>query len=270
MKLKISKWDPATFKCGSVILICGKRGTGKSFLMKDLAYHIRDKVDYGVCMSPTDDVQDGFRSFMPASLIYNAYTEEKVSALMQQQKRDWKKGSGKEAFVMLDDCLFDKSVLTSTVMRELFMNGRHRHITLVLIVQYIMDMPSALRSQVDYVFTLRENIISNRDRLWKQFFGFFNTFASFCECLDATTENFSCMVYDGKSAKTNNLEDCVFWYRASEVPSFRLCRPVYWRLDERFFHDREEEFEEMREVEKTRALKKKMAKEGVLGVEVVE
>ena len=58
------------------------------------------------------------------------------------------------------------------MIREIFMNGRHRHVTLVIAVQYVMDMPPDLRTQVDYVFALRENVIKNRERLYRQFFGF--------------------------------------------------------------------------------------------------
>ena len=32
-----------------------------------------------------------------------------------------------------------------------------------------MDLPPALRANVDYVFILRENIIQNREKLYKSF-----------------------------------------------------------------------------------------------------
>ena len=42
--------------------------------------------------------------------------------------------------------------------------------TLLLSAQYVMDLPPDLRTQVDYVFSLRENVMSNREKLYKQFF----------------------------------------------------------------------------------------------------
>lgn len=53
-------------------------------------------------------------------------------------------------------------------MRELFMNGRHRRMFVLIAMQYVLDMPPDLRSQVDYVFALRDTIHSSRDKLWKQ------------------------------------------------------------------------------------------------------
>ena len=33
----------------------GKAGTGKSTLMRDLMYHVKDKLDFGIAMSPTEE-----------------------------------------------------------------------------------------------------------------------------------------------------------------------------------------------------------------------
>ena len=46
----------------------------------------------------------------------------------------------------------------------------------VVAMQYVMDMTPDLRTQVDYVFALRESIISNKHKLWKYFFGMFEKF----------------------------------------------------------------------------------------------
>ena len=64
-------------------------------------------------------------------------------------------------------------------MRDLFMNGRHLKSALILAMQYCMDMTPDLRSQVDYCFCLRENIVSNKMKLWKFFFGGFANFDDF-------------------------------------------------------------------------------------------
>ena len=272
MKLKIRKWDASTLQPSSIVLILGKRGTGKSYLMRDLCYRMAQsrQYSYGLAMSPTEDVQESFSSFMPESLVYNDYVEEKVTALMKTQRKMWKAGKGKNAYLLLDDCLYNKAILNSTVVKELFFNGRHRRILLMLIAQYAMQVSAELRSQVDYIFVLRENVLANRERIWKNFFGFFNNFSSFCETMDACTENYSALVYDGKASKTNSLEECVFWYRAERQPTFRLCDPGYWSLDRKFYVDREEEFEEMKKREELLAKKKAMQKQNILGVTMVD
>jgi len=100
-------------------------------------------------------------------------------------------------------------------------------------VQYLMDLGPALRTQVDYCFALRENVISNRERLHKYFFGVFPRFEEFSRVLDACTANYECLVIDN-TVQSNNITDCVFWYKASpDLPPFRLCAPVFWELEQR-------------------------------------
>jgi hypothetical protein len=257
MKLKIRKWDPKSMRRDSIVLLVGKRGTGKSCLMKDICYHMRDKVDFGVAMSPTEECTESMSQFLPSSWVYSDYNEKVVDTLLRTQRSQWKTGRGYNCFVLLDDCMYDKKILKSKTMRQLFMNGRHRRIFYILAMQYVLDMPPDLRSQVDYVFALRDTIISSREKLWKQFFGFFQTYSSFSTAMDSCTENYECLVYDGKAAKTNNIEDCIFWYKSEvNIDTFKMGSPVFWKLHDHYFHDREEEFEQMQEKENEAKLEK--------------
>ena len=119
-------------------------------------------------------------------------------------------------------------------MRNIFMNGRHRKLFYVNCVQYLMDIGPELRCNTDYVFALRENIISNRARLHQYFFGMFDTFGSFSKVFNSCTQGYECMVLDN-TVRSNNVEDCVFWYEAKyDLPEFRMCRPVYWDLSKKY------------------------------------
>ena len=234
--LEIRKFRPEDMKIDTIILLVGKRGTGKSTLLADISYHMRNKIDFAVGMSPTEDTTQSMGSFIPTSAIYGEYCEDKIIEIMDMQKNMWRAGRGYHCLLVLDDCCYDKKILRSKTIREIFMNGRHRRITLILSAQYVMDLPPDLRTQVDYVFALRENVIQNRERLWKQFFGFFTKYTDFATTMDECTENFSCMVCDNKTAKTNTIEDCVLWYKANNaLPQFRVGRPCFWRLHKKFY-----------------------------------
>ena len=63
-----------------------------------------------------------------------------------------KRGIKKKVFVILDDCMFDKKILTSKAARDIHMNGRHCGILFINLVQYAIDIPKPLRGQIDYVF----------------------------------------------------------------------------------------------------------------------
>ena len=71
------------------------------------------------------------------------------------------------AFVILDDCLFDDKWTRDKMMRLLFMNGRHWKIMLIITMQYPLGIPPTLRTNIDYVFILREPYIANRRRIYE-------------------------------------------------------------------------------------------------------
>lgn len=234
--LDINKFDPDTMKSNTIILLVGKRGTGKSTLLADLCYHLRNKVDFAVAMSPTEDTNQALAEFVPRSTIYGDYDVSAVERIMEMQRDMWRAGRGYECLLILDDCCYDKKILKSKVIREIFMNGRHRRMTLILSAQYVMDLPPDLRTQVDYVFALRENVRQNRERLHKQFFGFFDSYRDFAKTMDSCTANFECMVCDNKTSKTNLITDCIKWYKASlDLPAFKVGKPFMWRNHKKYY-----------------------------------
>ena len=98
-----------------------------------------------------------------------------------------------------------------------------------------MDLTPDLRANVDYVFILRENVIQNREKLYKAFFGIFPTFDMFNQVMTACTENYECLVLDNTS-KSNKIEDCVFWYKAKCHSNFRIGSPSMWRFHQKNYN----------------------------------
>lgn len=233
MKLRLRKFDPTTMKPHRIILLVGKRGTGKSVLLNDLMYYISQMVDYAVAMTPTEESARTFREHMPESWIYDGFNGPKIDALLAMQRDAAKKQKLRKIFVVLDDCMYDKKVLKNLGIRDIFMNGRHLYLTFTVAMQYVMDMTPDLRTQVDYVFALRENIISNKQKLWKYFFGMFERFEDFNRVMDKCTEDHGCIMLDNTS-KSNKVEDCIYWYKAAlSPPEYKIGKEIFWRMHER-------------------------------------
>ena len=148
----------------------------------------------------------------------------------------------------------DKRVLKSTAIRDIFFNGRHCYITFVLTMQYLCDMPPDLRSNVDYVMSLKDNIIANKQRLHKYFYGVFPTFQDFATVHDSVTANYGALVLDNTS-RSNELSEQLSWYRANPEPrAFRIGREIFWRLHARNAKGSQVMREEREDKEKMRAL----------------
>ena len=266
MKLKIKKWDPTTVKESATILLVGRRGTGKSTLLRDLAYRFAQNnlVDYAVGMSPTEESSTSMGSFLPRSAIYNGFEEKVVQNMMDVQRRQLRSSRGYRAALFLDDCAYDKSVMKSKIIREVFMNGRHRRILLLMAMQYVLDMPPDLRSNVDIIIAARDNILSSREKLWKNFFGFFSSLSEFNKCFDACTNNYEVLVLHNQGAGTNNIEDCLFWYKADpNIGQFKLGLDAFWGLDQLYYCDRQAEMDAKKSRDAKLALQKALRDEPI-------
>lgn len=97
-----------------------------------------------------------------------------------------------------------------------------------------------LRTNIDYVFILREPYIANRKRIYENYAGMFPTFESFCQVMDQCTENFECLVINN-NVKSNKLQDQIFWYKAQHHGPFKLGSKEFWDISKNMNSDDEEE-----------------------------
>lgn len=243
MKLKLRKFDISKVRDDSVIIMLGKRNTGKSFLCKDLlSYH--SDMPTGVVISGTESSNHFYSDIFPPLFIYDEYKPEIIANIVSRQKKVIKKNQsargGQEidprmCFIM-DDCLYDDRWVRDVNIRSIFMNGRHMKIMFIFTMQYPLGVPPVLRANIDYVFILREQIVSNRKRIYDNYCGMLPSFDIFCTVLDNTTENYECLVVDNTS-KSNKIEDQIFYYRAEEAPPFTIGSKHLWDQSNRLLGD---------------------------------
>ena len=236
MNLKLKQFDMSSIQSDKVVLFIGKRETGKSFLVRDLLWHNRD-LPVGTVISGTEGANQFYSKMIPSIFIHDEYTPEIIDNFVKRQRRLVKKqidgvseyqNIDPRAFLILDDCLYDNSWVKNKNVRSLFMNGRHYKAFFIVTSQYSLGIPPNLRTNVDYVFVLRETIHSNRRRLFEQYCGMFPTYEFFCSVMDQCTENFECLVINNNS-KSSKLEDQCFWYKGSDHPDFRLGADILWK-----------------------------------------
>lgn len=240
--LKINRFNPMTMEnrriSGSppTCVFIGKRGTGKSTLISDIMYYHKT-IPYGIIMSGTEDGNGFYGKYFPDLFIHSEFKPEILEKLIKQQKKIIKNEERPDkghVFLLIDDLMYDKKMIKDKNMRQIFMNGRHWKILFFLSMQYCMDLPPDLRTNIDYVFILRENIVANQMKIWKNFFGVFPTFQSFQDTFIKCTENYECLVLDNTS-KSNRIQDCVFWYKATPDRKYKIgCRKL-WEYAKDFY-----------------------------------
>ena len=256
MSLELKKFDMKNISFnpnenkGPVIVFIGRRDTGKSFLVRDLLFYHQD-IPIGTVISGTESGNGFYAKHVPKLFIHDEYNTAIIENVLKRQKIVMKQvkkekeayGSSNidgRAFVILDDCLWDNSWARDKMMRLLFMNGRHWKIMTVITMQYPLGVAPNLRTNIDYTFILREPYITNRKRIYENYAGMFPTFESFCQVMDQCTENYECLVINN-NARSNKLEDQIFWYKAVPQPNFKLGSKEFWALSEGINSDDEEE-----------------------------
>ena len=256
MTLELRKFNmrEITFKAtenkGPVIVLIGRRDTGKSYLVRDLLYYHQD-IPIGTVISGTEAGNGFYSAHVPKLFIHEEYNTGIIENILKRQKtvikqikkemESYKRTTiDPRAFVILDDCLYDATWTKDKMMRLLFMNGRHWKVMLVITMQYPLGIPPNLRTNIDYVFILREPYIANRKRIYENYAGMFPTFESFCQVMDQCTENYECLVINN-NCKSNKLHEQIFWYKAEPHGEFRLGSKEFWELSKGLNSDDEDD-----------------------------
>ena len=243
MNLELKKFDISQITNDKVVVLIGKRDTGKSFLCKDILYH-HQNIPVGQVISGTEGANQFYSKIVPKLFIHEEFTSEIVQNMLKRQKmmidriNKGENGIDPQAFLILDDCLYDNTWAKDKWIRSVFMNGRHYKLLFLLTMQYALGIPPNLRTNIDYVFILRENYVSNRKRLYEHYAGMFPNFEMFCQVMDQCTENYECLVINN-NAKSNKLTDQVFWYKAEPREDFKIGGDAYWQYSEENYSSEE-------------------------------
>ena len=236
IRMKIRKFQPATLGDDKVCLFIASRGSGKSTLIADVLWHKRN-IPSGVAMSFTEGGNKFFSKYLPESYVYDEFNSSALGRVLRYQKgRAARLGKAKcpSLFIILDDCAFDKTVFKNPDLQEVFMNGRHYSVFLMLTLQYVLMLPIVMRVNSDVVFLMKDNNNNNVRKMWEQFGGVFDNFKDFKEVFDELTNDYGAMVINN-NARSSNIEDVVFWYRAEVREPFKAGSRSFWSLHEQAF-----------------------------------
>ena len=140
MNLELKRFDMRTISFkpneskGPVIVLIGRRDTGKSFLVRDLLFY-HQNIPIGTVISGTEEGNGFYGKMVPRLFIHNEYNSAIIENILKRQRTVLKQVKKEmetykrstidpRAFVILDDCLYDNTWARDKLMRLLFMNGK--------------------------------------------------------------------------------------------------------------------------------------------------
>lgn len=223
-KFQILEFNMKKMVKNASIVMIAKRGSGKSYIARDIIYHHRH-IPGGIVIAPTDRMSPFYKFFFPDLYIHYDIKESIFKKILTRQifmkeKAKEKKKDGKKidpsAIFIMDDCLArKKSWVNDQCIMEVLMNGRHYDITYLLTMQTPLGIPPELRLNFDYVFLLKEDSTINKKKLWDNYASMFPSLAAFEKVFSKCTENYRSMVIDNRKP-SNIIQEKVFWFKAKE------------------------------------------------------
>jgi hypothetical protein len=205
------------------IVMIAKRGSGKSWITREILYHYRHKIPCGVIISPTDNVNPFYKDFFPDLFIHYEIQANTLGRIMNRQKSMKEKAkrraaSGKKidpsAILVMDDCLADKRIWKKDPnIRIVLLNGRHYKLTYIMTMQDPIGMEPTLRSNFDYIFMLKDDTETNKIKLMRNYAGMFSKIDDFDRVFRECTKDYGCMVVDNRKP-ADNINEKVFWFKA--------------------------------------------------------
>lgn len=227
--MNFNKFQIEEFKLKSMvkhpsIVMIAKRGSGKSFITRDIIHHYRH-MPGGAVIAPTDRMNSFFKWFFPDLYIHYDIKESilkkilfRQSIMIDKEREKRRKGMKVDpsGILIMDDCLSrKKSWAKDESIMEILMNGRHYKLTYILTMQTPLGITPDLRLNFDYVFLLKEDSTINKKKLWENYASMFKTIHVFETVFEECTKDYCSMVIDNRKP-SNIIAEKVFWFKAEE------------------------------------------------------
>jgi hypothetical protein len=213
-EVDIHEFPLNSIKYNSKIVIIGKPATGKSVLIRDIVKANRHLFPVAKVFSGTEENNHFYAEMFPELYIFPEYDEKEMENFAKRQKLAMRNNpDNPNGLLIADDVSEDPKFFNRPLFQKFFKNGRQWEMMFILALQYGMDIRPVIRTNIDYVFIFREPNEGNRKKLYSNYAGIIGSYQDFCDIMDQITEDYTALVIDNRK-QSNNLSDCVFYYRA--------------------------------------------------------
>ena len=197
----------------ATIVIVGAPGTGKSNLIEYIVWITRNKYPVHKIFDGSDDIDKRWELFVHSLYINNEYSEKEDANYVTRQKKCINDPNciNSNAICITNDCSEDSNIFKSKLVSGKFKNGSRRWNHLDIYgMQYIKDLPPAVRKSISYAIIFREKNVEEREKIWKTLGGECGSKSDFFQIWDQLSGDFDFMVINKRTQK-NNLEDIIFF-----------------------------------------------------------
>ena len=142
-------------KCVNLV---AKRNSGKSELCRYMVNIEKEKFDKIFVISGTEELNNFYKTFIPASNIFYDFNENWLKALMDKLKELKQAGKELKVLIIFDDIGCDAH--NSKKFKNLYTKGRHFNLSVITICQYLNQISPVCRTNCDYLLMGQTNAYS--------------------------------------------------------------------------------------------------------------
>lgn len=245
-----------------LIVINGRKASGKTFMCHWLLSQIAHKYDAGMFISDSMHTVVQWRKNIPSPFIFCEMDFDLVqdwidTVKLRNDRRTAKGLPMRKYLLVLDDIGYDSKTLNSEPMRRLIQNARQVGVCVWIITQYLYQLHQQLREAMDFAICFRENGDTALKKLKKDVFNILGKEFEpvFKACTTRKRKRFddpkdprfeTQLAYDravppramciNNRLTADTWQDCVFVVSANfadvEKP-WRLANPIHYLLDKK-------------------------------------
>jgi hypothetical protein len=211
----------------STVSIFGKRNTGKSFYARYLLYILKDYFPWGWCLTNTP--QNGWwQQMIPEKRIYKGWRPDLIKKIMEiQRERIRNKDINPFVFIILDDIVSDQALRYDPTLRELYYEGRHFGIFILICAQYVYGLPPGNRANTDFAITFTQHQQRQIKQLHEDYMTEYKNWKSLAADMNRILGEHECLIINQRDPDLRGVER-YHKDKADEPPPFYMGTKQYW------------------------------------------
>jgi hypothetical protein len=195
-------FDINSIKDNETVFIIGRRNCGKTHIIKQIL-KTKKHMNTGVIFDPLDSDENpkykSYRKIIKKEYIFDEYNPKIMESLFKYQEKrlDTKLYKEEYCFVVLDNCFFNRELITNEEVNSLILNARSFRIFPIISISYYISLPHRYIANIDKFFIFNTNNKTELQRIYRNLTSdYFETYEEFIEVFKKYTCNGGCMVFD--------------------------------------------------------------------------
>lgn len=236
MSIALRQFDVSQLPRHFIALAIGRRRSGKTTAIMSMMRTLRKNYDFCLVFCGSLATCEEYAQRMPKSFVHEKFEEKMVEALIaRQESKRKKKQNVDHVLIVMDDLAFNARIFKSKSIKQLFFNGRHLNITVILSSQTALALDPGLRGNTDVIMCSAEKNPRYRQRVFENYSVCFKNFKQFDDCFVSMTTDFGILILFAGGSRSYKLVDNVFYYKAEyPIKSFKMnAGGKWWKLKTR-------------------------------------